>query len=189
MRTFYQMMKKKKNQIPEEKLFIFDNIINTYFVQGRSSNEGDNKFCEALDEHFTQEERFRLYEQMGGCSDSRRNKARKVFAAFHADKPLAMRLDLYFMEFENSSGKTLNIGFNEKNKTITYTFACDECYKHSLDGKITAPFALKYEGCAGARLRNLQTALGIKLKIAAVNIPEQGVSKETPCVFTFAILE
>ncbi|MDR0324866.1 MAG: hypothetical protein LBI19_02055 [Oscillospiraceae bacterium] len=190
MRTFYGMMKKKKNEIPEDKLLIFQNILDTYFVPGCGSNAGDNMFMEAIGEHFTEEERFRLWEQSGGCRGFGHEKARKAFAAEHAELPLPVKLDVYIMEFENGlKGKTRNIVLDEENNTITFTWACDECYNHSVKGKITAPFSLYYEGCAGGRMQNLQSALGIKLRIKSVEIPKQGVSKENPCVFVFEIVK
>jgi hypothetical protein len=187
MKTFLKMMKKKSNGIPEEKLQLFDEIISTYFVPGRGSTEGDCAFMRAIGENFTEEQRFRLWEQNGGCEGSGREKARKKFAAEHADKPLSVRLDLYIMDFV--SEKTQSIVLDEKNKTIAYTYACGECYNHTVKGKLTAPFDLYYESCAGGRLKNLQSALGIKLKIKSVDIPENGVSSESPCVFTFDITE
>lgn len=188
MRTFFSMMQKKKNGIPEEKLLVFQNILDTYFVPGRGSAEGDHKFMEAIGEQFSEEQRFRLWEQSGGCTGTGREKARRAFAAAHADKPLSIKLDLYIQEFSDClNGKTRNIVLDEKNKTIIYTYACDECYKRSVKGITTAPLALYYESCAGGRMQNLQTALGIKLKIKSVDIPAQGVSKESPCVFTFDI--
>lgn len=190
MRTFFNMMKKKKNKISEDKLCVFQNILDTYFVPGRGSSEGDHKFMEAIGEQFTEEERFRLWEQSGGCTGTGREKARKAFASAHSDKPLPIMLDLYIHEFaDDLNGKTRNIVLDEENKTITFTYACDECYRRSVKGITTAPFALYYESCAGGRLMNLQTALGIKLKIKSVDIPTQGVSKESPCVFIFDIID
>jgi hypothetical protein len=176
-------MKKKKNGISENKLLIFENIIDTY-----NGNECDNKFMEAIGEHFNEEERFKLWEQNGGCRGLGHEKSRKAFAAEHADKPLPERLDLYIKDLkEGFNGKTRDIILDEENNTITVLFGCDECYKHSVKGKLTAPFTLYYESCAGGRLHNLQSFLGIKLKIKSVDIPANGVSKENPCVFTFDI--
>lgn len=189
VRTFYKMMQSKKNGIPPEKLQIFENILETYFVPGRGSNEGDNKFWQALGDQFTLEERFRLWEQSGGCRGTGREKARKAFAVNHADKPLALRLKLYIAEFaSNLHGKTRSITLDEENQTLTVRFACDECYKHFLGGKITAPYTLHYESCAGGRMQNLQSALGIKLRIQSVDIPAV-VSMETPCTYTYTIVQ
>lgn len=35
----------------------------------------------------------------------------------------------------------------------------------------------------------LEGTLGIKLRINSVDIPQLGVSKETPCIYTFDIVE
>lgn len=188
MRTFLSMMKKKSNAIPEEKLLIFDNIISTYFVPGRGSSEGDNKFMEAIGELFTEEERFRLWEQSGGCNGTGHDKERKAFALEHADIPLPVRLDIYLNTLGKRSTKTRSVVLNEEENTITVTFACDECYNKTLNGRLTAPFNLYYESCAGGRMYVLEKSLGIKLKIKSVEIPHADIGKENPCVYTFEIV-
>lgn len=178
-------MKKRKNGIPEDILSIFECIVQTY-----SANECDNRFMEAMGEHLTEEQRFKLWEQYGGCQGTGHDKVRKAFALEHADKPLCVRLELYINTFiKDYSGKIRNIVLSEKNNTITVTFACDECYRHTLNGKLTAPFELYYESCAGGRMYALEKALGIKLKINSMYIPTFGVSKENPCIYTFDIME
>lgn len=192
MRTLLKTIKKKQDIIgvSDDTVLILENIVDKYFVPGRGSVEGDNKFIEAIGQHFTYEQRINLWEISGGCLGTGHEKARKLFAAEHAEKPLPVRLELYCDEFANGfNGKTRNIVLNEDDNTITFTFACDECYKHTISGKKTAPFSLYYECCAGGRMMNLETALGIKLKIKSVDIQKQGVSKENPCVFTFEIVE
>ena len=179
------IMKKRKNGIPEDVLPIFESIVQTY---GR--NECDNRFMEAMGEHLTEEQRFKLWEQHGGCQGTGHDRVRKAFALEHADKPLPLRLELYLNTFiKDYTGKTRNIVLNEENNTITITFACDECYRHTLKGKLTAPFALYYERCAGGRMYALEKILGIKLKINSIDIPQLGVSKESPCIYTFDIVE
>jgi len=70
MRTLLKNMQKKQNElgIPLEKLLIFEDIIDKYFVPGRGSREGDNKFMEAIYKHLTREQRFQIWERWGGCS-------------------------------------------------------------------------------------------------------------------------
>lgn len=183
MLTLLRIMKKRKNGIAEDTLSIFDSIVQTY-----SGNECDNRFMEAMGEHFTQEQRFKLWEQHGGCQGTGNDKARKAFALEHADKPLSARLELYLNTFEKDyTGKTRHIVLNEEKNAITVTFACDDCYRHTLKGKFTAPFVLYYESCAGGRMYVLEKALGIKLKINSVDIPQLGVSAESPCMYTFDI--
>lgn len=185
MKTMLSAMKKRKNGIPEGVLSVFESIVQTY-----SGNECDNRFMEAMGEHLTEKQRFMLWEQHGGCRGTGYDKARKAFALEHADKPLSVRVELYLSAFiKDYTGKTRNITLNEEDNTITITFACDECYNHTLNGKLTAPFMLYYESCAGGRMYALEKTLGIKLKISSVNIPRLGVSKESPCVYTFNIIE
>lgn len=191
MRTLLKYMKKRQNEIkiPQEKMLVFENIINTYYVPGRGSNESDSKFMEALYEHLTEEQRILLWEQNGGCRGFGQEKARKEFAVRNADKPLPVKLDLYIVDFENSfNGKTRNIVLNEKDNAITYSFGCDGCYKNEINGRHTAPLKIYYESCAGGRMQNLETALGINLRIERINIPSDGIGIENPCVFTFKII-
>lgn len=185
MKTMLSIMKKRKNHIPEDLLSKFESIVQTY-----SGNECDNRFMEAIGEHLSAEQRFRLWEQHGGCKGTGHDKARKAFAQEHAGLPLPTRLELYLSEFVKvSSGKTRNVVLNEENKTLSITFACDECFRHTQQGKLTAPFELYYESCAGGRMYALEKTLGIKLKINAVDIPQLGVSKDRPCTYTFDIVE
>ncbi len=184
MRTMLSIMKKRKNSISEDVLPIFESIVHTY-----RGTECDNRFMEAMSEHLTQEQRFNLWEQHGGCQGTGLDNARKDFALENAEKPLSVRLELYINTFvKDYTGKTRNIVLNEESNTISISFGCDECYKHTLNGKLTAPFALYYESCAGGRMYALEKALGIKLKINSLYIPPNGVSSETPCIFTFGIV-
>ena len=185
MKTLLSIMKKRKNGIPEDIFQIFESIVQSY-----SGNECDNRFMEAMGEHLPEEQRFKLWEQHGGCQGTGHDKTRKAFALEHADKPLPLRLELYLNTFvKDYNGKTRNIVLNEETNTITITFSCDECYRHTLKGKLTAPFALYYESCAGGRMYALEKALGIKLKINSLVIPPLGVSKESPCTYTSDIVE
>ncbi|WP_156943621.1 hypothetical protein [Alkaliphilus transvaalensis] len=160
MKTMLSIMKKRKNGIPEDVLSIFESIVQTY---GR--NECDNRFMEAMGELLTEEQRFKLWEQNGACQGTGHDKVRKAFSFEHADKPLPLRLELYLNTFiKDYTGKTRNILLNEENNTIAITFACDECYRHTLKG-------------------NLQRLL------SSIDIPQLGVSKDSPCIYTFDIVE
>ena len=182
MKTMLRVMKKRKNSIPEEKWRIFEKII--------ENNEGENKFMEAIGEHFAEEQRFRLWEQYGSCRGTGYDKERKVFLLENVHLPLSERLEIYLCSIgKKFANKTLATLLDEENNTITVTFACDECYKASQKGKILAPVKLHYESCAGGRLYYLEKALGINLKIKTVDIPPNGVNAENPCVFVFDIIE
>ena len=185
MKTMLSIMKRRNNGIPEDILPVFEGIVQAY-----GGNECDNRFMEAMGKHLTKEQRFKLWERQGGCQGTGYDKIRKAFALEHADKPLPVRLELYLNTFvKNYTGKTRSIVFNEENNTITIAFACDECYRHTLKGKFTAPFELYYESCAGGRMYGLEKTLGIKLKMNSIDIPHLGVSKENPCLYTFDIVE
>ena len=182
------MQKKKYDWIPRETLAVFEDIVAMHFAPMRGSTEGDNLFMEAVGEQFTPEQRLKIWEGNGGCTGSGHDKQRRAFASEHAGMPLAERVERYMDIFEKKHGKTLGIVLDEMNKIISYTFACEDCAKHCHSGRFTAPFALYYERCALGRLANLQTALGIKLKVRSVDIPAGGVSREEPCVFTYEIV-
>ena len=176
MKTMLRIMKKAKNGVSEDILPIFESIVQTY-----SGNECDNKFMETMGEHLTKEQRFKLWEQHGGCQGTGHDKVHRAFALEHADKPLSVRLELFINTFlKDYTGKTRNIVLDEGNNSLSITFACDECHRHTIKGKHTAPYALYYECCAGGRLYVLEKTLGIKLKINSINILQLGVSKETP---------
>jgi len=191
MKTLMKNMKKKQNElgIPADKLLIFEGIIDKYFVSGRHSREGDNKFMKAIYEHLTREQRFRLWERWGGCCGTGHDKERKMFALEHAELPLTERLELFLDTIGKRSTKTQSVVLDEENKTITVTFDCHECYERSIKKITTAPFITYYESCAGGRLYVLEKSLGIKLRIKKVDIPKSGISKENPCMFTFDIVE
>lgn len=185
MKTILSLMKKRKNGIPENLLSRFDNI-----VQSSKGNVCDNRFMEAMGEYLTQEQRFMLWEQHGGCMGTGHDQARKSFALEHDELSLSARVDLYLSTFAREySGKTRNVVYNEHDNTIAITFACDECYRNTLNGKLTAPFGLYYESCAGGRMYNLEKALGIKLRFKTLDIPPQGISEEHPCIYTFDIMK
>jgi hypothetical protein len=178
LKTMLSTMKKRKNGIPEDVMAVFESIVQTY-----SENECDNRFMEAMGEHLAEKQRFTLWEKHGGCQGTGQDKVRKAFALEHADKPLSVRLELYVNTFiKDYTGKTRSITLNEEKNTITVTFACDECYRHTLKGKLTAPFMLYYERCAGGRMYALEKALGINLKIHLMDISQLGVSKESPAL-------
>ena len=179
MRSVLSAMKKRKyDWIPRETLAIFEEIIQTHFAPGRGSPEGDNLFMEAVGGQFTPEQRLKIWEGNGGCAGSGYDKQRRAFASEHAGTPLAERVERYMDTFEKKHGKTLGIALDSAGQTITYTFACGDCVKHCRSGAFTAPLALYYERCALGRMANLQTALGIKLKIRSVEIPSGGMSRE-----------
>jgi len=181
------IMKKRKNGIPGDKLEIFERIIQTHYVSNRGSDEGDNKFMEAIGEHLTEAQRFRLWEQHGGCMGTGHDKERKAFALEHAGKPLTERLKLFEKTFNRR--KTVLNGDN----TITVKFACTHgYYKRAREGKCLPPPAsigLYFERCAGGRLYEYQKALGIKLKIKSVDVSPLSENIQNPVVFTFEIVE
>jgi len=188
MITMLKTMKKKNSGIPENVLPIFENIINKYHEIGfnGNGNELNAEFCQAMDEHLTKEQRYKLYETNGGCNGTGYDKARKAFAAEHANMPLAERLELFSTTF-NRWKPTLN-----DDNTLTLHFKCSHgYYKRAREGKpFTPPSTLQsyFESCAGGRLYELQKALGIKLKIKTVDISPLELNPENPVIFTFEIV-
>lgn len=180
MKTMLNIMRMRKNQIPEDILLMFEQIVQTY-----KGNECEEKFIKAMEEQLTKEQRFRLYEQNGSCSGTGYDKERKAFALEHADMTLAERLEL----FTNTFGRRAVL--NDDN-TITVTFACNHgYYKHAPKGKFQYPASIEtyFERCAGGRLYEYQKALGIKLKIKSVDVSPLSENIVNPVVFTFEIVD
>jgi hypothetical protein len=180
MKTMLKTMRMRKNEIPDDVLPLFENIVQTY-----EGEECEEKFMKAMEEQLTREQRFRLYEQNGSCSGTGYDKERKAFALEHADKPLAERLEL----FTNTFGRTAVL--NDDN-TIAVTFSCNHgYYKHAPKGMFRFPESIEtyFERCAGGRLYEYQKALGIKLKIKSVDVSPLSENIVNPVVFTFDIVD
>jgi hypothetical protein len=186
MKTMYSIMKKKKNKIPEDVLSVFHNIIQTC-----NENERDEQFRDAMNIHLTEEQRFRLWEQDGGCKGTGQGNERKAFAAEHASKPLPERLRIYestrgVSDFGAHEGQ---IFLNDDN-TITVICKCDACYRWAPNKEKFAASPVSYYGrCAGGRMYKLQQALGIKLRIKSIDVSPLGVNAENPCLFKYEIVE
>ncbi|WP_099205177.1 hypothetical protein [Scatolibacter rhodanostii] len=184
MKIMLNMMKKKKSGVSPDILPLFEDII----IQ-HSGTDCDNYFMQAMGEYLPQNQRYTLWEMHGGCQGTGQDKIRKAFALQHVGKPLRTRFERYITAFIGDfTGKTCDITLNEDDNTITVTFACEDCYKHTVSGKYTAPLSLYYESCAGGRMYGLEKALGIKLKIKSMKIPESDISKENPCVYIYDIV-
>ena len=189
MRMVWKSMQMEKYGIPKDVLSKFEHVITKYYVPNKGSNEGDEKFREAMEKYLTKEQLFNLWEQHGGCQGTGHDKERKAFALAHADKPLPKRLEMYL--------KTVGKGYCEvskksvvldtKKKTLTVPFTCNHGFKHMREGSIKTSLQFYYECCAGGRLYEFQKALGIKLKIKSVEVPAD-ISYENPVMFTFEIV-
>jgi len=179
-------MKKRNSGIPKDIISIFEGIIQKYEALNAPSlgSECDDEFNEAMAKHLTKEQRYWLYEQNGGCRGTGYDKERKVFAARHAHRTLADRLEIFAETYSRSA--VLN-GDN----TITVTFACTHgYYKKAREGKHLSPppnIQPYFERCAGGRLYELQKALGIKLKIMSVDTSPLRENVNNPVVFSFKI--
>jgi len=194
MISIVSAMKKKKNGIPEEVVPIFEGIVQKYrdefgpHLVGFTSfkPEWDDEICQALNEHLTREQRFRLYETQGGCNGAGADKERKAFAIAYAHLALDERMALFAETF----GRWKPV-LNDDN-TLTLTFKCSHgYYKRALDGTYTVPppnVEGYFERCAGGRLYELEKALGIKLKIKSVDVTPLNEDVKNPVVFTFEIV-
>jgi len=180
-------MQKKNSGISEDILSVFEGIIKKYEaldVPGKH-HYCSKEFHEAMEEHLTKEQRFRLYEQHGGCMGTGRDKERKAFALEHSSKSLAERLKI----FTKTYGKKAVL--NDDN-TITVTFSCTHRYHKVMRDKGKSiplpPIESYFEGCAGGRLYEYQKALGIKLKIKSVDISPLNKNFDNPVEYTFEIV-
>ncbi len=176
MKSILKCMQMPKNEIPEGLLPLFEHISETY---DRDQNE--EKFLEAMEEHLTQEQRFRLFEQNGSCNGTGQDKERKAFAVKHADLPLTEKFELFKNTFHRG-------GILNDDNTITVHFACGHgYYKHAPKGNFHLPIQPYFERCAAGRMYEYQKALGIKLKIKSVDVSPLKENVVNPVVFTFEI--
>lgn len=183
MKTMLNEMKKKKNDIPESCLPVFEDIM---LINDR--NERDTKFINAMEECLTKEQCFTIWAQNGACRGTKFDKDRKTFAAEHRNKTLSERFDIFVNTIGSGyKSRTNDIVLDENSKTITISFACKHGLMH-LEKGISTSLEAYFGQCAGGRLYELQLALGINLKIKAVNVTEIKKSINNPCVFTFEIV-
>ncbi len=171
-------MKKKKNEIPEETLPLFENILQTY-----KGDEREREFYKAMEKNLTREQRFRLFAQNGGCNGAGQDKQRAAFAREHAGKPLGERLKLF------ADAHNRNIVLNGDN-TITVTFSCNHgYYKHAPKGNFAFQETVEtyFERCAGGRMYELQKVLGVALRIKSVDVSPLKENVSNPVVFTYEI--
>ena len=188
-------MQKKDSGIPDNVLPVFENIVRKY-VNAAGPNligvkhfkpEWDDEFSQAMDQHLTQEQRFRLYETNGACNGAGYDKERKAFAKEYAHLPLAQRLALFEETFHRCEA-VLNA-----DNTISVKFACTHGYfKRAREGTYQTPppqVESYFERCAGGRLYEYQKALGIKLRIKSVDISPLYDNVNNPVVFTFEIAD
>jgi len=188
-------MKKKKNDIPQDVLPIFEGILQKHRDESGHLNltgvkcfepEWDDEFCQAMDRHLTKEQRFRLYEENGSCNGTGADKERKAFAIEYAHLALDERMALFAETF--SRWKPV---LNDDN-TLTLTFKCGHgYYKRAKEGKYNTPppnVESYFEKCAGGRLYELQKVLGIKLRIKSVDVSALMDNVKNPVVFTFEIV-
>jgi len=189
MITMLRQMQKKNSGIPGNVLPVFEGIVKKYEevgIVGRG-NELNAEFCQAMDEHLTREQRYKLYETNGSCNGAGADKERKAFAVEYAHLALDERMALFAETF-----KRWKPVLNDDN-TLTLTFKCSHgYYKRAREGKpFTPPSTLQsyFESCAGGRLYELQKALGIKLKIKSVDISPLSENANNPVLFMFDIVE
>ena len=90
-------MKMPKYKILEDKIHIFEDIIQRYEALGAPSlgNECDEEFSIAMEKHLTKEQRFRLFEQNGSCKGTGNDKERKAFLIKHTHKSLTERIEIF----------------------------------------------------------------------------------------------
>lgn len=188
-------MQKKNSGIPENVLPIFENIVQKHMDENDGGLTGvkcfapewDDDFCQAMTNHLTREQRFKLYETHGGCNGTGDDKRRRAFALEYAHLALDERMALFSETF-----KRWKPVLNDDN-TLTLTFKCSHgYYKRAREGKYTAPppnAEYYFEKCAGGRLYELQKALGIKLRIKSVDISPLTEDVKNPVVFTFEIVD
>jgi len=174
-------MQKKNSGIPENILPLFEDIVQKY----DTGHECDSEFSKAMEKHLTKEQRFRLFEQNGGCKGTGRDKERKAFALEHAHMPLDERLALFAETFNRQA-------VLKDDNTISVTFTCSHRYFNVARKKGESfplpPIESYFEKCAGGRLHELQKALGVKLKIKSIDLSSLDENFDNPIVYSFEIV-
>ena len=185
MKTMLNAMKKRNSEIPDDVLPIFEGIMQKYENSGSTGHDCVKEFNEAMEAHLTKAQRFRLFEQNGGCMGTGYDKERKAFALAHAHKTLAERLELFTKTYKRKAV------LNDDN-TIAVTFVCPHRYHKIAREKKQSiplpPIESYFERCAGGRLYECQKALGIKLKIKSVDISSLNENFDSPVVYTFEVV-
>ena len=103
MTTILRAMQKKNSGISEDVLPIFEDIVQNH--SGSSSpyiglDERCNVFAEAMAKYLTEEQRYRIFEKNGTCSDTRADEKRKAFAVEYAHLALDERMALFAEKFD-----------------------------------------------------------------------------------------
>ena len=184
MKTMLNEMKKKKNNIPESCLPLFEDIM---LIGDRK--ERDTKFINAMEKYLTKEQCFTIWAKNGACRGTKFHKERKAFAKEYSNKPLSERFDIFLNTIGRGyKSKANDILLDEKAKTITMSFACKHGLMH-LEKGISTSLEAYFGQCSGGRLYELQLALGINLKIKDIDVTGVKNSIKNPCVFSFEIIE
>ena len=181
MKTMLKAMQRQSSGIPSDILHIFEAIIR----KNENGQECDNEFSMAMEEHLSQEQRFRLYERNGGCMGTGHDKKRKAFALEHADLAIDERLVMF--------SKTFGIqAVLSDDSTILVYFTCPHRYHKVKRDKgiptLLPPIESYFERCAGGRLHVLETALGVKMKIKSVDKSSLDENFDNPVVYMYEIV-
>jgi len=178
MKTMLKAMQKRSSGIPSDVLPIFETIIQEY----GDGHECDYEFSKAMEEHLSQEQRFRLFEQNGGCMGTGHDKKRKAFALEHAHLAIDERLSVF--------SKTFGVqAVLSDDNTISVSFTCPHRYHKVKRDKgiqtLLPPIESYFERCAGGRLHMLEKALGVKMKIKSVDKSSLDENFDNPVIYTF----
>jgi len=185
MKTVFNEMKKKKSGVPAHILPIFAKIIHKHDIGAPSlPPECEDEFYKAMEQHLTETQRFNIYAQAGGCKGIGADKERLAFAKTHAHLPLNERIQKFNELFNR------NIDYLDE-QTMAVHFKCHHgYYLRAREGKdFNLPGSIKsyFERCAGGRLYEYEKALGVNLRIKAVDISPLIQCKQNPVLFIFEI--
>lgn len=146
-----------------------------------------------MDELLTKEQCLSVMEKQGCCKSGYRDKECKAFAKEHGSKTLAEKLALL------SGVRNMMAPYLNDDGTITVTFGGFQNGVHSghntcacyLIKNLKQPFSVSptYCGCcAGHFMYHYQNALGVKLKLKAINSSPLNSNEEKPCSFSFEVI-
>ena len=172
-----------------------DEIISRFDCADQNGNRPEPKieFIELMDKLLTPEQCLSVMEREGCCKGGKRDRDCKAFGKKHAGNSLVEKLSLmssveYMMAPRlNDDGSFTVTMSGHRNGVHTGKTTCS-C---GAIKKLKQPFSVSktYCGCcAGHFLYHYQNALGVKLRLKAINSSPLDTDGEQPCSFTFEVI-
>ncbi len=147
-----------------------------------------------MEELLTKEQRLALMEHEGCCTGGEHDITDIAFAAKHADKTLAEKIELARTAFDvfpilNDDGTITGILYGHQNGVHTGKTTCS-CANIIREVKDTSTVPITYCGCcAGNLMYHFQKALGIKLRLKDIVSSPLNTNGEKMCGFLYEVID